>query len=365
MRRENKRSREPDKGSPDMTSTVRVVVPNYNYARFLLTCVESVLSQEDVDVLVLIIDDASSDDSPRVAERLAGKDQRVQFRRHTENQGHLKTFNEGLEWAIGATYAVVLDADDALTPGALRRACELLDAHQELGFVYGRPLVFHGDGPLPRAPNRSPRWKTWRGSEWFEIRCRRAQNCVASPEVVMRTSVLRKAGGFQEDLPHTADFELWMRLALHAGVGYIAGPHQAYYRKHSAGMWCRLFSTDLADLTHVHKAFETIFQHHAASIQGRDRLEKMVKRMLARHALRSACRALECGPSKLAEASGLEALAVAAYSDVTDLPEWRSLSWRKMVGPQLSRMAHPFLVMSQGLRLARQVNRFRLRSTGL
>jgi hypothetical protein len=78
----------------------------------------------------------------------------------------------------------------------------------------------------------------------------------------MRSSLLRQVGGFRPELPHTADFEMWMRLALHADVGYIAGPHQAYYRDHSASMHRRRFGTALADLAQMQAAFEVIFRDH-------------------------------------------------------------------------------------------------------
>ena len=68
--------------------TVSVVIPCYRYGRFLPGCVRSVLGQEHVDVRVLIIDDASPDDSAQVAARLAAEDERVEFRRHRVNAGH-------------------------------------------------------------------------------------------------------------------------------------------------------------------------------------------------------------------------------------------------------------------------------------
>ena len=58
-------------------STVSVFVPTYNYARYLRECVSSVLVQDDVDVEVLIIDDASTDGSDEVARELASEDPRV------------------------------------------------------------------------------------------------------------------------------------------------------------------------------------------------------------------------------------------------------------------------------------------------
>jgi hypothetical protein len=207
-------------------NSVGVVIPCYNYGWCLRNCVESVLGQTGVDLQVLIIDDASTDDSAQLAAEFASADPRVEFRVHPVNHGHIKTYNEGLEWT-SSTYTVLLDADDMLTPGSLQRACDLLEAHPVLGFVYGRPLLFRDDHSRPRPRAGKGRWAIWPGREWFELRCRLTENCIRSPEVVMRSSLLRQIGGFREELPHTADFELWMRLALYSDVGYVRGPHQA------------------------------------------------------------------------------------------------------------------------------------------
>ena len=61
---------------------VDVVVPCYNYGRYLKSCVGSLLSQEGVDVRVLIIDDTSTDDSPQIGAAIAASDPRVEFRHH-------------------------------------------------------------------------------------------------------------------------------------------------------------------------------------------------------------------------------------------------------------------------------------------
>ena len=66
---------------------VDVVVPCYNYGRFLEGCVRSVLEQSLGDVRVLIIDDASSDNSLSVARKLAHDDQRKSALSHTRKTG--------------------------------------------------------------------------------------------------------------------------------------------------------------------------------------------------------------------------------------------------------------------------------------
>jgi glycosyltransferase involved in cell wall biosynthesis len=113
-------------------SSVDVFVPCYRYEHFLRQCVESVFSQSGVSVRVLIIDDASPDNTAEVAAALASEDPLVSFIRHIENKGHIATYNEGIEWA-SADYMLLLSA---LLPGALSRAAELMDAHPEVGFIY-------------------------------------------------------------------------------------------------------------------------------------------------------------------------------------------------------------------------------------
>src|SRR5215469_6462623 len=111
---------------------VDVVIPCYNYAHYLRQCVESVLLQTGVAVRVLIIDDASADDTALVGSGLAAQDSRVEFRRHLTNQGHIATYNEGLlDWASNE-YSLLLSADDMLTPGALARSVRLLNSHPDV-----------------------------------------------------------------------------------------------------------------------------------------------------------------------------------------------------------------------------------------
>src|SRR5690242_2535363 len=132
---------------------VDVIVPCFNYGRFLQSCVETVLRQQTVDVRVLIIDDASSDNTPLVARQLASEDQRVVFRRHTVNRGNIATYNEGIDWADG-DYLLLLSADDCLLPGALTRAVAILAAHPEVVMAYGPAAVIYEGRSIDRMQPR-------------------------------------------------------------------------------------------------------------------------------------------------------------------------------------------------------------------
>src|SRR5262249_30093529 len=154
-----------------------------------------------VDVRVLIIDDASPDDSVEVAEKLAARDPRVEVVVHAANRGNIATFNEGLlEWADG-DYCVLLSADDRLTPGALRRAADLLDANPGVGLVYGHALWCVEGAPQPAARTGVRGWSVWAGPRWVERRFRQAENPIITPEVVVRTSLQKRLGGYDAQLP--------------------------------------------------------------------------------------------------------------------------------------------------------------------
>jgi glycosyltransferase involved in cell wall biosynthesis len=345
-------------------SRVSVVIPCCNYGRYLRECVSSVVEQTGVDVRVLIVDDASTDDSASVASELAAGDPRIELRRHAVNHGHIATYNEGLQWATDP-YTLLLSADDLLTPGALQRACTLLEAHPEVGFVYGRPLVFRDDQRRPQPANGPGRWTIRRGRDWFAARCRTGENCIQSPEVVVRSRLLQQLGGYRDELPHTADFEMWMRLALYADVGYITDAHQAYYRDHATSLRHQRFGTPLADLMQFRAAFEILFHDHGTAIVDRPCLEALARRALARRALRAACRIYDWGPLDLTQVAGLESLALSLCPDAEVLGEARGLRWRKQLGACWCRRLQPCFVITHAQRVGRALNRWRLRRAGL
>jgi hypothetical protein len=126
--------------------------------------------------------------------------------------------------------------------------------------------------------------------------CRTGQNNIASPEVVMRTSLQHEIGGYRKDLPHSGDMEMWMRAAAVADVGRVNGADQAYYRVHSASMFRTRYGVELADLQGRLQAFEVAFHEGPAQLlDDVVELEDLARRSLARRALVHADRVLERG----------------------------------------------------------------------
>src|SRR5688572_10559486 len=98
--------------------SVDIAVPCFQHGRFLRDCVESALNQGVEQIRVVVIDNASTDDSVAIARQLGREDSRVELIAHPKNLGPHASFNEGVDWAT-ADYFMVLCADDLLTPGCL------------------------------------------------------------------------------------------------------------------------------------------------------------------------------------------------------------------------------------------------------
>jgi len=324
-------------------SSVSVVIPCYKYGHFLEEAVTSVLDdQEGVDVRVLIIDDASPDDSAEVARKLAARDPRVEVIVHATNKGNIATYNEGLlDWADG-DYCLLLSADDRLTPGALRRARDLLDAHPGVGFVYGRALWFWQDKPLPTARTRLRGWSVWPGQWWAGRRFHQARNNLTTPEVVVRTSLQKQVGGYDPRLPHAGDLELWLRLAANGDVGFLRGVDQAYYRVHGQNM--RNSFTGLADLRQQRLAWEVALDRCGDRLPDAQRLSAIVHRKLGRAALWTAARMYDEGRTGQASVEELEAFAFDCWPKVNRLPLYNTLQLRKRIGPRAMSQLEPFIV---------------------
>ncbi|WP_433876418.1 glycosyltransferase family 2 protein [Sinomonas atrocyanea] len=245
---------QPLKGRP----LVSVVVPCYNYGRYLPDAVGSVLDQPGVDVEVIIVDDASTDDSVSVARRLAVQDPRVRLIEHQVNRGHVATYNDGLSRVTG-DLVVLLSADDMLAPGALARAAALFEVDPEVGLVYGYAAEFSdSSGAVAAVRRRRAWWSVWSGKEWIALSCWRGRNFILSPEAVIRVKALEAVGGYNPALPHSGDLEFWLRTAAHWSVGRVNGPAQAFYRIHPGNMHIALLDSAAADIIHRAAAFRSL-----------------------------------------------------------------------------------------------------------
>jgi len=124
---------------------VTVIIPTYNYGRFIEEAIESVLSQTVTDLQILVVDDGSTDDTPDVLARI--RDPRLEIVR-TSNQGVSAARNQGLSRAKG-DFIAFLDADDRWTPRKLERQLQVMGAEPDMAAVFTNFVRFDERGVYP------------------------------------------------------------------------------------------------------------------------------------------------------------------------------------------------------------------------
>lgn len=345
MRVTRKLSRPPAHGHHGGKPTVSVVIPCYNYETYLPQAAESALSQADVDVDVIIVDDASTDGSANVAKSLAESDPRVRVLLHRKNVGPVGTFNDGLPLVRGE-YLVRLDADDLLTPGSLRRSIAVMTEYPSVGLVYGHPLHFSGN-LLPEPRLVPSRWTIWPGSEWLRARCRDAVNVITSPEVVMRTAIVRQIGG-QKDLAHTHDMEMWFRISAYSDIAYIHGADQAWHREHARSL-SAMEVDHYRDLEERYAAFQVLFDGVGAAITDLEVCRSDAFRAISEQALVFAARDLDHGRDERGSPARFVEFARKVWSVSEDRPAWRAYS-RRIRTPPIVRRWHPCAFLARANR---------------
>ncbi|CAH1669286.1 Glycosyl transferase, group 2 family protein [Hyphomicrobiales bacterium] len=286
---------------------IDVVIPCYKYGRFLQMCLQSVMTQPVKDLRVLIIDDASPDDSATIARHLAAGDSRIELRVHAKNQGHIKTYNEGIDWAQ-SDYFLLLSADDLLAPGALARAVTILDQQPDIVLTHGEGIFWQDDQPLPVFETDYP--LDWTRQDLVADMCDIGQNLVATPTAIGRTRVQKAIGHYKAELPHSGDMEMWLRYGACGPVACIDAP-QAIYRRHAANMSIGYDSQEKRDFPHRKAAFDSFFEACGGRLADVSSLQRKVSRTLADESFQ---RGVECLRQGRIE-DGLELLRWAMKAD--------------------------------------------------
>jgi glycosyltransferase involved in cell wall biosynthesis len=326
-------------------SSVDVFVPCYRYGRFLRQCVESVLSQDGVDVRVLIIDDASPDNTAAVAAELIMEDGRVHYVRHAANKGHIATYNEGLRWAC-ADYTLLLSADDWILPGALGRAARVLDAHPDVGFAYGAYVEVSTGGTVSSLPMDTG-WTIMSGPDFIRENWR--TNPVATCTAVVRTSTQKLLGGYRPELPHAGDMEMWLRFAADGRVARLKA-FQGVYRRHSSNMSINYCDDMIRDLRQREAAFDFVFDAYAGSFADAHSLRSYLRRGLAEAAVDAAYQPFLVGDR--AKVQEFLAFAMDLDPNVRRSLAWKRQMLKELIGSKLW----------SGLRQARSLLRVMLRA---
>ncbi len=205
----------------DTPSTVSVVIPARDAARYIDECLASVAAQQGpFSLQVIVVDDGSRDDTAARAAAHPG----VQVLA-TAGRGPAAARNAGLAAAHGE-FVAFLDADDAWPAGKLARQLAVLQRVPEAAFVFGDCRQFDATGPRPGTEFEAGALgrRAWGPGPLLPDAYERLLSAgfVTTGSVVARRQALADAGGFRESLLLVEDLDLWLRLARRAAVAWVA-----------------------------------------------------------------------------------------------------------------------------------------------
>lgn len=205
-----------------MRPLVSVICISYNHAPFVKEALNSIFSQTYPNLEMIILDDASKDESQKTIEELIQGRESISFFPHIENQGYTQTFNQGLRLAKGE-FIIDFALDDVMLPDFIEKSVERLT---ELGGDYGvsfsnaqylnaqsevigdHNAILRKKGLIDQIPE----------GDVFEMILKRYFIC--TPTMVIRKVVFDRMGGYDEGLAYE-DFDFWVRSSRQFKYAYI------------------------------------------------------------------------------------------------------------------------------------------------
>lgn len=213
-----------DEGRPRWS----VVIPVHNCADYLASALPEVVAQlADWDQAEIIVVDDASDDDPSVVVQQLGKG-KVRYVANPHNLGAVRTFNRCIELATG-DLVHLLHGDDGVYPG-FYSAMDKAMSDPETVAATCRTCYVDANG---RPGHTTKSYRNGTGVWTNALEAQAVSNRIRPPGIVVRRHAYERIGGFRTDLPHAADWDMWVRLAATGPIVFI-DEVLAYYRRHDA-----------------------------------------------------------------------------------------------------------------------------------
>ena len=230
-----------------MSTKVSVILPTYNYGRFIGNAIESVLAQTFPIYEIIVVDDGSTDETEEVVSTFGD---RISYIKQ-QNSGVCAARNIGVENSSGDAIAF-LDADDTWLPEKIEKQVAKFKEDKEIGLVHcgirefnnetGETIGLHLEGKEGRVADALLLW----------------EKVINGPgsTVMVKRSVFETVGGFDTRLKNGEDWEFCYRVARRFKVGFV--PELLVdYRNHGVNAHRNIKEMERSTLIAWTKAFET------------------------------------------------------------------------------------------------------------
>ncbi len=219
---------------------VSVVLTSFNYARYLRNAIESVMTQTYQHFELIIVDDASTDESPAIIEEYARRyPDRIRVIQRQENLGVSRSYNQALEHVSGAIFAGI-SSDDVWPPTAIETWVRFFDSHPEVDLLATDFDVIGPDGAVHTGQAKleiCPQFKRYFEADFKNLYDQLLRGNFL-PDVAVVASlrqITKDELRYDELCPLLSDWELYLRMAKSYRWEYLPEP-TALYRWHGQNM---------------------------------------------------------------------------------------------------------------------------------
>lgn len=240
---------------------VSVVIPTYNRAHLLGRALKSVLFQTYEHLDVIVVDDASTDNTEEVLASF--RDRRLRYIRHERNKGGSAARNTGIALSEGE-YIAFLDSDDEWLPYKVEKHLRVFSEDPGCGVVFSAHIEIDRHGLTRVHRDMGP-------EGWIYKDLLVSAVVGTTSAVVVKRECFETAGLFDETLPSCQDWDMWIRIAKNYRFRRISEPLVRYY-------WHG---------NQISTNFEAVYKGHLAILQKyKEEIMKLGSWALARHYLR-------------------------------------------------------------------------------
>lgn len=208
-----------------------IILASYNHAKYISDAIKSFLNQSFQDFEIIIIDDASSDNSIEIIKSF--DDKRITLIALEKNLGVSNAVNTGINLAKGK-YIKLCASDDIMLPSLLKIQIDFLEKNPDYGVVFcGMEVIDEENNILHKKTKRFEKFFTSPNKtreEWLNYFFFKG-NCLGAPTMMMRNDLMKEIAGFNPRLPQAHDFDMWVRSCMHDLNIYILDQKLVQYRR--------------------------------------------------------------------------------------------------------------------------------------
>ena len=203
-------------------SDISVILANFNHSKFVGLALHALTSQIPAPAEIIVVDDASTDDSLAIIRRIAAENSSIRLIENSENVGVIRAQKIALEVATGR-HIYFAASDDWVIPGFFALAMQMLANHPQAGFFCGDVILVEGESSrdVGYRPVARPFYRAGAASaEEARTILRRFDNWILTSSTILRRDALDAAGGLDESCGSFADGYVLRKIAVTRGFCY-------------------------------------------------------------------------------------------------------------------------------------------------